>query len=98
LVVAISTAVSAQNGLLIRNRTAFENSRKITTIVFDKTGTLTKGEFGVTRIVTTGTFSKNDCFNMLALEQSSEHPIAVGILQKQKKRNWKYLRQKILMP
>jgi Cu2+-exporting ATPase len=49
LVVAISTAVSAQNGLLIRNRTAFEESRKITTILFDKTGTLTSGVFGVTR-------------------------------------------------
>ena len=49
LVVAISTAVSAQNGLLIRNRTAFENSRKISTLLFDKTGTLTIGEFGVTR-------------------------------------------------
>ena len=49
LVVAISTAISAQNGLLIRNRTAFENSRKITTLLFDKTGTLTKGDFGVTR-------------------------------------------------
>ena len=49
LVVAISTAISAQNGLLIRNRTAFENSRKISTLVFDKTGTLTKGDFGVTR-------------------------------------------------
>src|SRR5680860_789102 len=42
LVVAISTTLSAQNGLLIRNRTAFENARKISTIVFDKTGTLTK--------------------------------------------------------
>src|SRR6186713_282139 len=88
LVVAISTAVSAQNGLLIRNRTAFENSRKITTIVFDKTGTLTKGEFGVTRIETTGTFSKNELLQYAsALEQSSEHPIAVGILQKTKEEN-----------
>ena len=85
LVVAISTAVSAQNGLLIRNRTAFENSRKITTIVFDKTGTLTKGEFGVTRIETTGTLSKNELLQYAAaLEQSSEHPIAVGIMQKVK--------------
>ena len=49
LVTAISTAVSAQNGLLIRNRTAFENARKISTLVFDKTGTLTTGEFGVNR-------------------------------------------------
>jgi len=85
LVVAISTAVSAQNGLLIRNRTAFENSRKITTIVFDKTGTLTKGEFGVTRIETIGNISKNELFQYAAsLEQSSEHPIGVGIIQKVK--------------
>ena len=85
LVVAISTAVSAQNGLLIRNRTAFENSRKITTIVFDKTGTLTKGEFGVTRMEPIGTISRDQMLQYAAaLEQSSEHPIAVGILQKAK--------------
>jgi len=85
LVVAISTAVAAQNGLLIRNRTAFENSRRITTIVFDKTGTLTKGEFGVTRIETSGTISKIELLQYAAsLEQSSEHPIAVGIMQKAK--------------
>ncbi|MHA2123420.1 MAG: HAD-IC family P-type ATPase, partial [Promethearchaeota archaeon] len=47
LVVAMSTALSAKSGLLIRNRTAFEASRKISTIVFDKTGTLTEGAFGV---------------------------------------------------
>src|SRR6185369_17932153 len=43
LVVAISTTLSAMHGLLIRNRTAFENTRRLTTIIFDKTGTLTKG-------------------------------------------------------
>jgi P-type Cu2+ transporter len=43
LVVAISTSVSAKNGLLIRNRTSFENSRRINAVVFDKTGTLTLG-------------------------------------------------------
>ena len=51
LVVARSTALSAKNGLLIKNRTAFENARKITTIVFDKTGTLTVGKFEVSKIV-----------------------------------------------
>lgn len=60
LVVAISTAVSAQNGLLIRNRTAFEESRKITTLLFDKTGTLTKGDFGVTRIVSLNNQTSED--------------------------------------
>lgn len=86
LVVAISTSISAQNGLLIRNRTAFENSRKITAIVFDKTGTLTKGEFGVTRIVSTlNEFPEKEILRLASgLEGSSEHPIAVGIMQKAK--------------
>jgi Cu2+-exporting ATPase len=71
---------------LIRNRTAFENSRKITAIVFDKTGTLTKGDFGVTRVGTTGAVTEKELFQLAAsLEQSSEHPIAVGIVNKAKK-------------
>lgn len=83
LVVAISTAVSAQNGLLIRNRTAFENSRKISAIVFDKTGTLTKGDFGVTRIETVSQIASEEMLRLASgLEQSSEHPIAVGIMKK----------------
>ncbi len=86
LVVAKSTAISAKNGLLIKNRTAFENARKITTIVFDKTGTLTVGKFEVSKIVS---FQKNLNENEIlrfasALEQNSEHPIATGILQKVK--------------
>ena len=93
LVVAISTAVSAQNGLLIRNRTAFENSRKITTIVFDKTGTLTKGDFGVTRIETIIDISRSELLQLAtALEQSSEHPIAVGIIKKAKEEKLEMLR------
>ena len=86
LVVAISTAVSAQNGLLIRNRTAFEESRKITTLLFDKTGTLTTGIFGVTRFESINQeISKDEVLRLAsALEQSSEHPIAVGIINKVK--------------
>jgi P-type Cu2+ transporter len=48
LVVAVSTALAANNGLLIRNRTAFESARKLRAVIFDKTGTLTEGHFGVT--------------------------------------------------
>ena len=89
LVVAISTAVSAQNGLLIRNRTAFEESRKISALLFDKTGTLTKGDFGVTRIETVDkNFTIEEILRLSsALEQSSEHPIAVGIIKKVKEDN-----------
>ncbi len=86
LVVAISTSVSAKRGLLIRNRTAFENSRKITTILFDKTGTLTKGEFGLTRYESLDEMlTKEELLQMAAsLERNSEHPIAAGILRKAK--------------
>ncbi|WP_424963883.1 copper-translocating P-type ATPase [Ekhidna sp.] len=89
LVVAISTAVSAQNGLLIRNRTAFEESRKISALVFDKTGTLTKGDFGVTRVETVDQqFEADELLRLSsALEQSSEHPIAVGIIKKVKEKD-----------
>jgi Cu2+-exporting ATPase len=84
LVVAKSTALSAKHGLLIKNRTAFENSRKITTIVFDKTGTLTVGRFELSRIVSLHKdFSEEEILRLAsALEQKSEHPIATGILQK----------------
>ena len=86
LVVAISTSLAAKNGLLIKNRTAFENSRKITTIIFDKTGTLTIGKFEVARIKSLQSdFDEKEIIRMAsALEQNSEHPIATGILAKAK--------------
>jgi len=86
LVVAKSTALSAKNGLLIKNRTAFENARKITTLVFDKTGTLTVGKFEASKIVSLiDGLSENDLLQYAAaLEQNSEHPIATGIIQKSK--------------
>ncbi|WP_192347890.1 copper-translocating P-type ATPase [Algoriphagus sp. Y33] len=83
LVVAISTAVSAGKGLLIRNRTAFENARKITAMVFDKTGTLTEGKFGVSRHESlSDDIAKEELLSFVAsLEQQSEHPIAQGIVK-----------------
>jgi Cu2+-exporting ATPase len=84
LVVAKSTALSAKNGLLIKNRAAFENARKITTVVFDKTGTLTMGKFEVSKIqVLNAGSTENEMIGFAAaLEKNSEHPIAAGILQK----------------
>jgi len=89
LVVAISTSVSAKQGLLIRNRTAFENARKISLLIFDKTGTLTKGNFGVTRFEALSDSYKDEQILAMsaALESESEHPLAEGILQKIKEEN-----------
>jgi len=84
LVSAVSTSLSAKNGLLIRNRTAFENSRKITTLVFDKTGTLTEGKFGVSSVkVFDSEYDEKNIIQIAsALEVNSEHSIAKGILAK----------------
>lgn len=83
LVVAVSTALSAQNGLLIRDRTAFENARNLQAVIFDKTGTLTEGRFGVTdTLVFQDGLSEEELLRLAAaVEQHSEHPIARGIVE-----------------
>ncbi|MEJ5263046.1 MAG: heavy metal translocating P-type ATPase [Ignavibacterium sp.] len=82
LVVAVSTALSAKSGLLIRNRTAFEQARNLQAIIFDKTGTLTKGEFGVTEVLSfSDEYDEKEILKYAAaVESESEHPIAKGIV------------------
>ena len=94
LVVAISTTAAATSGLLIRNRTAFENARKLTTIIFDKTGTLTKGSHELQKVISlTNKYSKDEILKYAAaIQQHSEHHIAQGILRKvkqEKLEQWK---------
>jgi Cu2+-exporting ATPase len=86
LVVAVSTALSAGNGLLIKNRDNFELARKIQAILFDKTGTLTKGEFGVTDVIALDSGMKEgELLKYTAsVEAHSEHPIAKGIVASSK--------------
>jgi Cu2+-exporting ATPase len=81
LVVAVSTSLAAQNGLLIRNRMAFEKARDIQAVLFDKTGTLTKGEFGVTDVITlSNNIKEKELLEYAAsIEAHSEHPIAKAI-------------------
>ncbi len=81
LVVAVSTALAAGKGLLIRNRAAFERARNVQAIIFDKTGTLTKGEFGIADTVVFGEgMEKEEMLRYAAaVESQSEHPIAKGI-------------------
>jgi Cu2+-exporting ATPase len=93
LVVAVSTAMSASHGLLLRDRSAFERARLLTAVIFDKTGTLTEGRFGVSDVVllaadgeaTDGLASQLDETAALrlaaAVESRSEHPIAAGVLR-----------------
>ncbi|MCW1908042.1 MAG: heavy metal translocating P-type ATPase [Candidatus Saccharibacteria bacterium] len=83
LVVSISTALSAKNGLLVRKRLALESARKLDWVLFDKTGTLTRGEHGVTDIWATKGYNKEDIIHLTAsLEQNSEHIVGKGIVRK----------------
>src|SRR5690606_32256658 len=79
LVIAISTTLSARNGLLVRQRLALESAKDLNYIIFDKTGTLTKGEQGVVDIVTTG-ISRDEALRIAAgVEGDSEHMIADAV-------------------
>ncbi len=81
LVVAVSTSISARNGLLIKNRDAFEQARDVQAVIFDKTGTLTLGRFGVTDVISLdGMDEKTLLRYAAAVESRSEHPIARGIV------------------
>ena len=82
LVVAVSTGLSARNGLLIRDRNAFERARAIDAVVFDKTGTLTLGKFGVTDVVILQEqYNRDELLKYAAaVESHSAHPIALGIV------------------
>lgn len=83
LVVSISTALSAKNGLLVRKRLALEAARKLDWVLFDKTGTLTKGEHGVTDVWTTKGYTDEDILHLtVSLEQNSEHIVGKGIVRK----------------
>ncbi len=81
LVVAVSTSLAVRNGILVRNRAAFERARKVSAVVFDKTGTLTEGNFEVTSIVPFGRNTEERVLSYAAsVESGSEHPIAQGIV------------------
>lgn len=80
LVVAVSTSLGAQSGLLVRNRMAFENARLIDAVIFDKTGTLTLGRFGVEEVTTFSDVDRDELLSIAgSIEQLSEHPIARAI-------------------
>ncbi len=80
LVTAISTSLSARNGILVKDRMALERMRKVDVVLFDKTGTLTRGEHRVTGVAA----ADGDADEVLriagAAEADSEHPLARAIV------------------
>jgi len=93
LVVAVSTGISARNGLLIRDRSAFERARSVNSVIFDKTGTLTEGRFGVDTVVPLNAEVTEEGVLSLAaaVENHSEHSIARGIVRSAEERGIKWV-------
>lgn len=88
LVIAISTALSARHGILVRDRLALEQARLLNVVVFDKTGTLTKGEQGLVALQTTSGVSEEEALALVgALEGDSEHIIARALVQAAQERH-----------
>jgi len=82
LVVAISTTLGAQNGLLVRDRRGLEEARNLDTVIFDKTGTLTLGEFRVVAMSVAEGLSEEEALRIASgIEAESQHPIARGIVK-----------------
>ena len=87
LVIVNATAMSASNGILVRNREAFERARNIGIVAFDKTGTLTEGKFGVSSLHTSSLTEDEALAIMATLELRSEHPLAAAIVSEARDRN-----------
>ncbi len=88
LVVAISTSLGTQNGLLVKDRLALERARNLDMVIFDTTGTLTRGSPAVSGVaVAPGTTEDDLIARAAAVESSSEHPLAKAIVTEAKRRS-----------
>src|SRR6202166_2816637 len=87
LVIAISTSLGAQNGLLMKDRLALERARNLDLVIFDKTGTLTRGSPAVSEVATAQGTTEDDLIaRAAAVESNSEHPLAKAIAAEAKRR------------
>jgi len=88
LVIAISTSLGAQNGLLVKDRLALERARNLDMVIFDKTGTLTRGSPALSGVVVAPGRDENELLSLAAaVEANSEHPLAQAIVAEAKRRN-----------
>jgi P-type Cu2+ transporter len=88
LVIAISTSIGAQNGLLVKDRLALERARNLDMVIFDKTGTLTRGSAAVSEVLAAPGVTEDDLVALAsAVEFTSEHPLAKAIVAEAKRRH-----------
>ncbi len=78
--IMVGTGLGAKRGVLFKNATAIETSKKIDVVVMDKTGTLTLGAPEVTDLVVAGLAETDVLALVAAVERESEHPLARAVV------------------
>jgi Cu+-exporting ATPase len=82
----VAMGQGARAGILFRNAESIERMRDIDTVVVDKTGTLTRGHPALTDFVVDGLPEGDALALVAAVEQLSEHPIGLAIVESAKAR------------
>lgn len=91
--IIVGTGKGAENGILIKDAESLEKLYKTNIIVVDKTGTITNGKPKVTDVILENNSNLKTEIELLSLlaslENKSEHPLAIAILEKAKELNLK---------
>ncbi|MAT42708.1 MAG: cadmium-translocating P-type ATPase [Anaerolineaceae bacterium] len=86
--VLAGVAQAARNGVLIKGGVHLENLGRLNAMAFDKTGTLTQGKFQVTDIVPFNGANPDEVLRLAgAVEQQSNHPLALAVVRAAKEKN-----------
>jgi len=74
--------LGAQNGILIRSGDALQTAERLNAIILDKTGTITYGQPSLTDLVMAPGQNEKELLRLAAsVEKSSEHPLALAIVE-----------------
>src|SRR5260370_8919189 len=76
LVIAISTSLGAQNGLLVKDRLALERARNLAMVIFAKTGTLTRGSPALSGVAASPGSNQSPLLAHAAAVHAASHPPA----------------------
>ncbi|MBD3381121.1 MAG: heavy metal translocating P-type ATPase [candidate division Zixibacteria bacterium] len=80
--IMVGSARGAREGILIKSAEILERTHGIDTVVFDKTGTLTVGQPRVEKIVSLGSYPREEILRLSAsLENASDHPLAKAVIR-----------------
>jgi len=82
----VAMGQGARVGILFRNADAIERMRDVDTVVVDKTGTLTLGRPALTDFAAKGVAEDEALALVAGVEQLSEHPIGLAIVEAAKAR------------